>query len=96
MSADVTSSALDTSSMVSVSVQAAVTGTCAGTIKMQASNDAASPVNWSDIANATVSVSNTGVYFIPKQDISYQYIRIVYTRTSGSGTLVARVKTVGY
>jgi len=82
------------------SVQAVVTGTAAGSIKLQVSNDevvnGGSPSNWSDLTGATVSISGAGVYLIPAQNMGYQFIRAVYTASSGSGTITANLHMVGY
>lgn len=96
INADVQSAALDTSSMIQVSAQAVVTGTVAGTLKMQASNDPGTPTSWSDISGATIAISNAGTYFIPKQDICYMAVRLAYVSTSGTGALTAKVKANGY
>jgi hypothetical protein len=81
------------------SAQAGCTGAAAGTLKMQASNDdpAAGPsavTNWSDIPSASVSVSGAGAYLIPKLDLCYQYVRLVYTN-SGTGTVQVVFKALG-
>lgn len=78
------------------SMQASVTGTMAGTLKLQFSNDlGASPSVWSDIPSASIAVSNTATYIIAKTDLCYANIRLVYVRTSGTGTITANVNTQG-
>jgi hypothetical protein len=99
-----TSAALDTSYMVAGSVQvvAVGAGTPTGALKIQASNDAgsalsgASPTNWTDITSQTVSVAGAGTYLIPKVDLCYQWIRVVYTKASGTGTITANFKGIGF
>ena len=77
-------------------MQANVTGTMAGTLKLQFSNDTgASPTLWSDIPSASIAVANTGTYIIAKTDLCYANIRLAYVRTSGSGTITANVNTQG-
>jgi hypothetical protein len=56
---------------------------------MQCSNDnpnvlglSPSATNWSDIPNATISVAGAGTYLIPKFDICYDFLRLVYTSTA--------------
>lgn len=79
------------------SVQAVVTGSATGTLKLQVSNDDnGSPTNWSDLTGATVSVSGAGVYLIPAQNMSYQFIRAVYTAASGTGTITVNAHMVGF
>lgn len=100
--ASVTSSAIDTEFVFNASVIVKVTGSSPnGSVKVQASNDISSPLNgnaetnWVDIASQTVSFTDVGVYIIPKFDVCYQAIRLVYTKVSGTGALTANVKTNG-
>lgn len=101
LGASANSAAIDSSFVLSVSIQAVVSssaGSPVGTLKLQGSNDqpqTGGPSNWSDIASATVSVNDDGTYLIGKTDICHQYIRAVYTRTSGTGSMTARLKSIG-
>lgn len=58
-----------------------------GSMNLQASNDS---VNWSDIPNSTLAVSgNTGNnIFNTGKGAYYNFVRLVYTRTSGDGNLL--------
>jgi hypothetical protein len=94
-------SAIDATLMVYASAQAIISGTAAGTLKLQGSNDApagpqylttSAPIHWSDLAS--VSISGAGVYLIPKTDICYEWVRVIYVSASGTGTITANVKTV--
>ena len=66
-------------------------------MKLQASNDEQPdlrnagwvPTNWSDISGATVAISGAGAFLIPKTDLCYQWVRVVYTN-SGTGTQTRR------
>jgi hypothetical protein len=95
MTADVISTPADTSSVFAVSAQALVTGGASptGILKLQASNDG---INYTDVPSATVSISADGSYLIPVVNVAYEFIRAVYSFTSGTGTLTATIKTVGY
>lgn len=71
--------------------------TAVGTIKVQASNDIFDAfylpgfftvTNWVDIASASVNVTAGGQVLIPPLTLSYRWIRVVYTRTSGGSTVV--------
>ena len=77
-----------------------MSGTAAGTVKLQASNDEPTtglpPANFVDISGATVSVSAAGQFLSPKLDICYKYLRAVYTFTSGTGTVTAKIHMIGY
>lgn len=93
------SSAIDALSMVSASVQGvAVGGTITGALKVQFSNDAKNPTNWSDVPSATVAVSAAGVVAIPKFETAYRWIRVFYTKTtSASGaTITAQVNSLHF
>lgn len=91
--ASANSSAVYTGYMVTASVQATTTSTAVGTLKIQYSNDPGSPIertvptNWSDVPSASVAVSSAGVYAIGKIDISYNWLRLVFTYTSGAGNI---------
>lgn len=97
---------MDARQLLSVSLQAVMTGTSSGAVKLQFSNDivnpiqpkGAEPVNWSDITNATVTITGTaGAFAILKVDLCYQYIRAVYTHNNGSaGTITVNMKGLGF
>jgi hypothetical protein len=93
-------SAIVSGYLLQLSAQAVVTGSSpVGTLKVQCSNDSpgivGGPVNWSDISGATVSVTGTGSFLIPKIDICYQWIRLVWTKTSGTGAVTVRLQAIG-
>jgi|SRR6185312_5000575 len=101
--ATINSDAIPTQNVLSVSAQAVATGgTVAGTVKFQASNDNVVigggnvPTNWTDIASATVSVTGAGSFLIPKTEICYQWVRVVYTNSGTGGTIAVMVKTIGF
>lgn len=102
--ATITSSPIPAQDLLYASAQAVSTGAGAdGVLKFQASNDnpvsgsGQVPTNWSDIASATVSVSGAGSFLIPKIELCYQWIRVVYTNGGGgTGTIAAMVKVTGF
>jgi len=67
-----------------------------GTVKIQGSNDEPTngnrqtfiPTNWSDIPNATATVTSGIAPLIVLSNISCQYVRAVYTKTSGGTTTI--------
>ncbi len=69
-----------------------------GTFKIQASNDVApiqysSPTtfiatNWTDIPNASTSITSGSSALLTIPNMSYRWIRAVYTRSSGGSTTV--------
>lgn len=96
-----TSAAFRVNYGLSFSIQAVFSGggSPVGVLKVQLSNDSpttGNPVNWSDLAGATVSVSADGVVHIPKTEICYQFLRFIYTTTSGTGVCTARLNVIGF
>lgn len=90
------------------SMAAIITGTPNGIIKLQASNDpetndtqinstgqppAQGPVNWVDIADSTFTVSASGEVMWNVSDVAYNYVRVVYTDSSG-GSSTATMKLI--
>lgn len=100
-----TSAAIDTNQIINMSVQGVFSSaTLNGTLKIQASNDPCpggsfrnqfTPTNWVDIPNASASVTSGASVCIPLQNIAYGYIRVVYTASSGTGTVTALASLVG-
>lgn len=96
--ATVQSTAMPAQNMFAATAQIVATGSAAGTLILQASNDnldgsgqTTQPTNWAAIPSATVSVSGAGVYLVPYTQTCYQYIRAVYTNT-GTGTIAIIIK----
>jgi hypothetical protein len=95
------STALHTTFQLMCSVQAVATGTIAGTVKIQFSNDAvplpALVTNWNDIPSATITLTGTpGPFAIPQTNICYEWVRVVFTSSGGAGTVTANYKSIGY
>ncbi len=97
------SQAIVAEDLLYASVQMVVTGSSPiGTMQFEISNDvvtqgsAATPVptNWTPIGSA-VALSATGTFVIPKTDLCYQYIRVDFTKTSGTISVTGVVKTIG-
>lgn len=65
-----------------------------GTLKLQVSNDtsdvAADLVNWEDLADSSVSITASGQQVYNIRYVYYNKIKLVYTRTSGDGTMSAK------
>lgn len=96
--ASVNSAPIPALNLFAISAQiTTVGGAPGGTMKLQASNDdvpGQPPANWSDIASATVTISAIGTGLIPKTEICYQWVRVVYTNT-GTGTISVVIKALG-
>jgi len=89
-------------------VQLAFTGSPNGSFKLQASNDKGrinSATNvvqvsdlavWTDITGSTALVTAAGDIMWDAENIGYNWVRIIWTATSGSGSLTsARVYVKG-
>ncbi len=97
---DQTSAAIVTDFVTSISAQAVLTGSSPnGHLKFQGSNDSVFapnvPVSWNDIGT-TLTITTTGTYLIPAFDVCYAFIRLVWLKNSGSGTITAHSKEVGF
>lgn len=97
--ATVTTEAVTANQLFACSAQITTTGAgAAGVLKLQASNDnftsSVAPANWTDISSATVTVAAPGVMLIPKTDLCYNWIRLVYTN-SGTGTVSVVLQAQG-
>lgn len=88
-------------------IQIVATGVPVGVFKLQVSCDlgprdsnAAQTgqglTNWSDLTDATAAVSAAGISFLNIADAGYDWVRVVYTKTSGTGAISsARFNTKG-
>lgn len=83
--------------MAGVCIQAKWTGTPTGTFKLQcavtkgensANTPAVMPTDWQDIADSSYATGGAaGTYTWNVRDAFYNWIRVVYTNASGTGTL---------
>ncbi len=92
--------AVDSNQLVSASFQAIFGDVGAnGTVKIQASNDTYNarynypegtfaPTNWVDVPNATATITSGSSGLITIANMSYRWIRAVYTRSSGGSTTI--------
>lgn len=72
--------------------------TAVGIVRVQASNDFSpsgtlmpdsfTVTNWVDVPSATVSPTAGGQYLITITQSAYQWLRVVWTRTSGGSTTI--------
>jgi len=88
-------------------IQLVITGTVAGTVKLQGSCDpgpnanfqaANDPyiVDWTDIANSSLPVTGAGTLTYDVVKTAYPWVRVVYTASSGTGTITARFNAKGF
>ena len=89
MSVNVNGPGLNVKQAVNVALRVAYSGpTAAGIFKLQGSNDPTdSPVNWDDITGTTSTVAGAGSSFWNVSNIGFSWIRWIYVRTSGTGTI---------
>lgn len=81
-------------------VQVFFTGTPNGTFKLQGSctpvqNNGVAP-DWSDIAGSSIAITGAGDIIYNITDIGYDQMRLVYTRSGGTGTANARAVVKGF
>lgn len=88
----------------SYSVQVVVTGTVAGSLKLQASNDViniqsdpdgSGVTNWTDITGSTQAISGAGNGIYNVSSSIYKWLRAVYTSSSGTGNMTITVEAKG-
>jgi len=101
------SSAADVRKVINYAIQLVCTGSPVGTAKLQISCDQpnANPMpdsnivtvtNWTDLAGSTQSISAAGNVAWIVQNQGAAAVRVVYTKTSGTGTITSlRINTQG-
>lgn len=93
MTGNINSTAININQIVVFAMQAIWTGSPVGTLAIQGSNDyvatAADVVNWSTLSNTQVTVNGAGNFLWNATEMGMYWVRLVYTFTSGSGTLTA-------
>ncbi len=104
-SASINGSAINASQLINASFQTINTDTdVAGTVKIQASNDLPpqgqlspyTPTNWSDVPNATSAVVAGIGPVIILQNMAYQFVRAVFTKSvEGTGTMSVTMNAQG-
>lgn len=88
------------------SLQAVITGTATGTLKLQGSNDPVPDAsflvptftvsNWTDILDSTQSVTGAGTLLYNVEGVFYNWVRAVYTASSGTGTITIIFNSKGF
>lgn len=92
MSGNITSPSQQVTFMINACVQAVYAGSPTGTLKLQISND---NVNWTDYSGSSQAISAAGSFAYLLADIGYPWLRVVYTFTSGTGTLNVTINAKG-
>ena len=98
MTVDLRSNVYDIRTYQGYSIQAEYSGSPVGALKIQVSNDDPldSPTqDWVDLADSEIAISSAGTYVFNVEIAYYGWIRLVWTATSGSGTLTAKIVMKG-
>jgi hypothetical protein len=98
-----TSTGVDMNQQVLASISAVFSGSPVGSLKLQISNDivpvhpgtnipvgtdpAGNVVNWSDYTGSSENVTTNGNFTWNLGEAGYRWVRVVYTKVSGTGTL---------
>jgi len=88
--ATLTSTVVPLSECTYCSFQYVYTGSPVGTIQVQASND---NVNFTNIDRSLINITAAGSSVVNLSEIGYIYARVLYTKTSGTGSLTITVGT---
>lgn len=91
MASSFNSNEFDVSSFKGFSIQCVYSGSPNGAMKIQVSNDQEDPTNWDDLDNSSVTITTSGSETYIVNDVFYNFIRLVYTFSSGSGTFNAKI-----
>jgi len=90
--ATVTSSIVNLSTVTGYSIACAYSGSSpTGTLKIQVSNDftedSTAISNWYDLPSSSQSISANGNYVWAISDANYKWLKVLWTKTSGTGTI---------
>ncbi len=103
-SVTIISSPVTLESIYGFAIQSVFTGSPVGTLKLQASCDPGTVTagaygtnvnNWNDIPGYSTAISSSGNTMYNLDAQFYKWVRLVYTATSGTGTLSARFNAKG-
>jgi hypothetical protein len=95
MSANFASDPMDLSTVQGFCIQAKHTGSPVGVLKLQISNND-SVLGWDDYPNSEQAVPSSNQQCTWNvSDVHFDLVRIVYTFTSGSGTITAYINGKG-
>jgi len=105
--ASINSAAVDIGFVLAISAQVVYSGTgMNGSLKLQVSNDippagnlaSFTPTNWTDLTGASIVLSGgPGTNLIVKTEVTYQWVRVVYTNSgTPTGTVTVIMKSLGF
>lgn len=87
MSTDITSDTVDIAELVGYCVHAIWTGAPTGRVRAEASND---NINFVEVSSEDTAGA-AGQYLVNYENQHYRYVRVRYSRTSGTGNLTVYV-----
>lgn len=91
--ATVSTPALNVRTTGFMSIQAVWTGSPVGTIALKFSND---NVTYTDYSGSAVAVSGAGDTGWLLDSVEFYWIKVVYTKTSGTGSLTVKTMSKAY
>lgn len=98
MAGNLTSVAFKFTNLERLSIHSVISGAPDGNLKIQFSNDAvdydADVVNWIDYADSSAPILGVTQVMHNLRDISFRWVRLVYSRTSGTGFISSTFQTV--
>jgi len=90
---DPSSAIIDCSSMYECSLESVATGTIAGTMNIQVSND---KINFVDLTSSSLSVSSAGSLMTGVLSLAHQWLKVVFAHSGGSGNVSGILKMNGH
>ena len=99
MTVSLESNVFDIRTIIGYSMQAEYSGSPNGTLKLQASNDdpdVPEAQTWIDVTSSSAAISASGSRLWNQPTEFYGWLKLVYTASSGSGTLTAKIVTKGF
>jgi len=95
MTGTVASKALQVEQSRTIGIHIVFTGTPTGTFTVEASNDEVDWVNLPFTEGAILAAGSGDSHALTLKEYPYEFVRVVYTFTSGSGVLNVKLKTKG-
>ncbi len=102
MSGVLTSEPIPLFNIYGFSVQLIYTGSPDGEMKLQASDDDSfenqantDPSNWTDLSGTVIAIAAAGSYIYNYSLVPFNWVRVVWTPSSGSGSLSGRINIKG-
>lgn len=100
MTSDIDSTPIELNSIVLLSLQAVWTGSPVGVLNLQATNYPSNQssnivTTWTNITLSDVDINGPSNTLYNLSEMGYNRLRLVYTRTSGTGTLTVTANGKG-